>query len=143
MNPNCLRKISDFENQTRRQPDPSTYKHSALLTARLMNSSCQAQTPLLRGHLFVTVFALQIQVLPVQAVPSHHVSHSSGLAQTILQGTVKGGKKIRQTEEEGVRQHQGMDRPEIRQIPEGRGEQGKMEETVCEVICGAPSTRRG
>ena len=34
-----------------------------------------------------------------------HVSRSSGLAETILQGTVKGGKKSRQTEEEVGRQH--------------------------------------
>ena len=38
------------------------------------------------------------------------------------------------------RQHQGMDRPEVRQVPEGSGEQGKMEETGCEIICGAPTT---
>ena len=25
-------------------------------------------------------------------------------------------------------------------IPEGSGEQGKMEETGCEIICGAPTT---
>ena len=35
-----------------------------------------------------------------------HVSHSSGPAKTILQGTVKGGKKTRQTEEEVGRQQQ-------------------------------------
>ena len=33
-----------------------------------------------------------------------------------------------------------MDRPEFRQVPEGSGEQGKIEETGCEVICGAPTT---
>ena len=55
-----------------------------------------------------------------------HVSRSSGLAKTILQGIV--GKKIRQTEEEVGRQHQGS------------GEQRKMEETGCEIICGAPTT---
>ena len=38
------------------------------------------------------------------------------------------------------RQHQGMDRPGVRQVPEGSGEQGKMEETGCKTICGAPST---
>ena len=38
------------------------------------------------------------------------------------------------------RQHQGMDRPGVRQVPEGNGEQGKMEETDCEIICGAPTT---
>ena len=65
-----------------------------------------------------------------------HVSRSSGLAKTILQGTVKRRKKTRQTEEEVGRQHQGMDRPGVRQVPEGIGEQGKMEETGCEIICG-------
>ena len=69
-----------------------------------------------------------------------HVSRSSGLAKTILQGTVKRRKKTRQTEEEVGRQHQGMDRPGVRQVPEGIGEQGKMEETGCEIICGAPTT---
>ena len=40
-----------------------------------------------------------------------HVSRPPGLAKTILQGTVKGGRKTRQTEEEMGRQHQVMDRP--------------------------------
>ena len=35
------------------------------------------------------------------------------------------GKKTRQVEEEMGRQHQGMDRPGVRQVPEGSGEQGK------------------
>ena len=38
------------------------------------------------------------------------------------------------TEEEVGRQHQGMDRPGVRQIQMGGGEQGKMEETGCEII---------
>ena len=63
-----------------------------------------------------------------------HVSRSSGLAKTIFQSTVKGGKKTRQTEEEVGRRHQGMDRPGVRQVKEGSGEQGKMKET------GAPTT---
>ena len=46
----------------------------------------------------------------------------------------------RQTEEEVGRQHQGMDRPGVRQVPEGSGEQGKMEKTGCKIICGAPTT---
>ena len=33
-----------------------------------------------------------------------------------------------------------MDRPGVRQVPEGNGEQGKMEKTGCKVICGAPTT---
>ena len=51
------------------------------------------------------------------------------------------GNKARQTEEKVGRQHQGMDRPGVRQkVPESSGEQGKMEETGCEIICGAPTT---
>ena len=53
---------------------------------------------------------------------------------------MKVGKKTRQTEEEVGRQHQRMDRPGVWQVPEGSGEQGKMEETGCEIICGAPTT---
>ena len=45
----------------------------------------------------------------------------------------KRGKKTKQTEEEVGRQHQEMDRPGVRQVPEGSG--GK-----CEIICGAPTT---
>ena len=52
------------------------------------------------------------------------------------------GKKTRRTKEEVGRQHhdQGMDRPGVRQVPEGSGEQGKMEKTGCKIICGAPTT---
>ena len=50
------------------------------------------------------------------------------------------GKKTRQTEEEVGRQHQGMDRPGVRQVPEGSGEQGKIEKPGCKIICGAPTT---
>ena len=50
------------------------------------------------------------------------------------------GKKIKQTEEEVRRQHQGMDRPGVRQVPEGSGEQGKMEKIGCKIIYGAQMT---
>ena len=69
-----------------------------------------------------------------------HVSRSSGLAKTIFARHSERGKKTRQTEEEVGRQHQGMDRPGVQQVPEGSGEQGKMEKTGCEIICGAPTT---
>ena len=49
-------------------------------------------------------------------------------------------RKTRQTEEEVGRQHRGMDRPGVCQLPEGSGEQGKMEETGCKIICGVPTT---
>ena len=38
------------------------------------------------------------------------------------------------------RQHQGMDGPGVRKVPGGGGEQGKMEENGCEVICSARMT---
>ena len=50
------------------------------------------------------------------------------------------GKKTRQTEEEVGGQRQGMNRPGVRQVPEGSGEQEKMEKTGCRIICGAPVT---
>ena len=67
------------------------------------------------------------------------VSRSSGLAKTILQPHCVRGKKTRQTEKE-VGRLRGMDRPGVRQVPEGSGEQGKMEKTGCKIICGAPTT---
>ena len=33
-----------------------------------------------------------------------------------------------------------MYRPGVRQIPQGSGEEGKMEKTDCKIICGAPTT---
>ena len=33
-----------------------------------------------------------------------------------------------------------MDRPRVRQVPKGGGEQGNMEKTGCKIICGAPVT---
>ena len=50
------------------------------------------------------------------------------------------GKKTRWTKEEVGRQHQGVDRPGVRQVPKGSGEQGKMEKTGCKIVCGAPTT---
>ena len=50
------------------------------------------------------------------------------------------GKKTRQTEEEVEIQHQGMDRPGVRQVPEGCGEQRKVEDTGYEIIYGAQTT---
>ena len=56
-----------------------------------------------------------------------HVCRSSGLAKTVLQGTVKGGtRRGRQKErwEDNVREWTGL------------------EETACELICGTPTTPR-
>ena len=70
-----------------------------------------------------------------------HVSHSSGLAKTILRGTMKGGRRQGwqiKRREDNIREW--MDRPGVRQTPDGSGEQKKMKETGYEVICGAPMT---
>ena len=56
--------------------------------------------------------------------------NSSGLAKTILQGTVK-------AERRHGRQRK---RPRVCQVPQGSGEQGKMDETGSEIIGGAPAT---
>ena len=61
-----------------------------------------------------------------------HVSCSSGLAKTILQGSVKGGK--RQDRGRGGKTTSGNGKAE------GSGEQGKMEEIGCKIICKAPTT---
>ena len=68
-----------------------------------------------------------------------HVSRSSGLTKTILQRHSERRKKTRRTEKE-VGRHQEMDRPKVRQVPEGSGEQEKIEKTGYEIICGAPTT---
>ena len=51
---------------------------------------------------------------------------------------MKGGR-IQCKQEEVGRQHHGMDRPGVRQVPEGSGEQGKMGETGCGIISGTPT----
>ena len=50
-------------------------------------------------------------------------------SQNHLARHIERGKKTRRTKEEVGRQHQGMDRPGVRQVPEGSGEQGKMEKS--------------
>ena len=50
------------------------------------------------------------------------------------------GKKTRRTKKEAGRQHQEMDKPGVRQVPEGSGELRTMEKTGCKIFCGAPTT---
>ena len=70
-----------------------------------------------------------------------HVSRLSGLDKTIMQGTVKAGRRQgRQKKKEVGRQHQVMDTSGFPQVPEGNREQRRMEKTSYEVICGAPTT---
>ena len=69
-----------------------------------------------------------------------HVSRSSGLTKTSLQGTVKGGSRQgrqRKRWEDNIREWTGLD---VCQVPEGSGEPRKMEEAGCEIMCGAQTT---
>ena len=58
------------------------------------------------------------------------VSRSWGLAKNHLARHSERGKKTRRIKEEVGRQHQGMDRTGVRQVPEGCGEQGKWRKLV-------------
>ena len=65
-----------------------------------------------------------------------HVSRSSGLAKTILQGTLKGGRRQgRQRKwEDNIKEWTGLEFAKSQRSVENRE---KKEETGCEVICGA------
>ena len=54
-----------------------------------------------------------------------HVSSSSGLAKTILQGTVKGGRRQGRQKKMWEDNVRAMDRPGVWQVPEGSGKQRK------------------
>ena len=69
-----------------------------------------------------------------------HVSRSSGLAKAILLGTAKGGRRqVRQRKrcEDNIREWKGLEFAKSQRAVENRE---KMEETGCEIICGAPTT---
>ena len=69
-----------------------------------------------------------------------HVSRSSCLAKIILQSTVKGGRRHgrqRKRWEDNIREWTGLEFAKFQRAVENRE---KMEETSCEVICGAPRT---
>ena len=82
----------------------------------------------LPDHRKVTQYAMVWSCLPFMRSGQNHLAKHSER------------EKTRQTEEEVGRQHQGMDRPGVHQVPEGSGEQGKVEETGCKINCGAPTT---
>ena len=68
-----------------------------------------------------------------------HVSCSSRLAKTILQGTVKGGRRQgrqRKRWEDNIREWTGLEFSRSQRAVEN----GKMEKTGCEIICGVPMT---
>ena len=69
-----------------------------------------------------------------------HVSRSLGLTKTILQGTVKGGRRQgRQKKrwEDNIKEWTGLEFAKSRRAVKNREQ---IEETGCEIICGAPTT---
>ena len=69
-----------------------------------------------------------------------HVSRSSGLAKTILQGTVKGARRQgrqRKRWEDNIRKWTGLEFGKSQRAVENRK---KMEKTGCKIVCGAPTT---
>ena len=69
-----------------------------------------------------------------------HASRSSGLAKTILQGTVKRGRRQgrqRKRWKDNIREWTGLEFAKSQKAVENRE---KREEIGCEIICGAPST---
>ena len=70
-----------------------------------------------------------------------HVSHSSGLAKTIFQGTVKGERRqVRQRKrwEDNIREWRGLEFAKSKRATENRKNE-KKEEIGCEIICGVPA----
>ena len=67
-----------------------------------------------------------------------HITRSSGLAKTIMQGTVQGGRRRGRQKEMG-RQHPGMDGLDNGCRHEESGETRGVEGAGCQVICGAPT----
>ena len=68
-----------------------------------------------------------------------HVSCSPGLAKTILQGTVKGGRRPgrqRKRWEDNIREWTGLEFGKSQRAVENR----EMEKTGCKIICSAPMT---
>ena len=71
---------------------------------------------------------------------SGHVSRSSGLAKTILQGTVKGGRsqgRHRKRWGVNIREWTGLEFGKSQRAVENRG---KTEKTGCKIFCGVPTT---
>ena len=72
-----------------------------------------------------------------------HVPRLSGLAKTIMQGTVKGGRRQgrqRKRWEENIREWTGLEFAKSQSAVENRE---KWKKTGCEIICGAPRTPAG
>ena len=71
-----------------------------------------------------------------------HISRSSGMAKTILQGTVKGARRRGRQKrrwEDNIKEWDGNG---VLRFPEGSGRHRRMERYCCNAICGAPTTSK-
>ena len=72
-----------------------------------------------------------------------HVSHPPGLSKTILQGTVKGGRRQgrqRKRWEDNIREWTSLEFAKSQRSVKNREKWRERKKTGCEVICGAPTT---
>ena len=65
-----------------------------------------------------------------------HVCRSSGLVKTILEGTVKGGRRQGRQRKRNIREWTGLEFGKSQRAVENR----KLEKTGCKIICGALTT---
>ena len=72
--------------------------------------------------------------------PDHRKEAQTAVVWTCLPFIRSGQDHIARHSERGKKTRLKMDRPGVRQVPEGSGEQEKMEKTGCKIICGAPTT---
>ena len=75
-----------------------------------------------------------------QRKPNDHRKETQAAVAWSCLPFIRSGKNHLARHSERGKQDKGMDRLEVRQVPEGSGEQGKMEETGCEISCAAPTT---
>ena len=71
-----------------------------------------------------------------------HISISSDMAKTILQGTVIGARRRGRQKKRWEDNIKKMDGNGVWRFPEGSGRQGRMERYCCNVIGGAPTTSK-
>ena len=98
-------------------------------TTNLIHRQCYRRGSLCQNHRKETRIEVAWTCLPfIRSGQNHLARHSER------------GRTQSRPEKEAGRQHRAMDRPGSNQVPEGSGEQRKMDETGCEVICGALAT---
>ena len=116
-----------------------SWTHTAELQRRILAMEMTCYRKILRITYEDRVTNKEVHAKIQQAIRPHE-PHSSGLAYTILQGTAEGGRRQgrqRKRWEDNIREWTGLEFTKSQRTVENRE---KMEETGCEIICGAPTT---